>query len=608
MTPVELGTGCAVVEVAHAVEGAGDRVSAHTRLDVVSEGGCARLSFPLPAGAGLGDWKVVERRHDGTRVRLDDTRWEVSLRDPDGDAIATLHVPDLWKLDQVRVTLERTAVPVDVASAWRDGTVPPAAPGLLPAVITHRSRVLTLALPPGNPQLTLHPEGEATSHVDEEVVVGAAEQERGFVVEAPDGVTPVLRAEPSGAATLVPAGTVWQVRVAPSEADARLVLSWDDEASPTHGERGALDELTVRLDDGRVRWEGDRWSIEQARDEWILPTRDVLISALDRRFKIAALPEPSIPSELRGAPASDETLADLRPRLAARAATLPDTGADPLFVRPLNRARKSGALTPTETALIQWLYARQLRFDAHWALVRPASTETLAPGAPDPVSPAGYTAPLLVVVTPEGDRWLDPTCGSCGTFELPPDLQGARVLSPSGRTTTPEPTPGAVRVEVTTDAVVYTAEGPPALLVRRALADATDRRATLAALVGGVGAELREVSGLDTGGAALRVVTTRGGGLVPDPTALPVPGSDGAWWFDWVGSRVFVSPGEALPWQAAAEGLRAEVLAADGVVERHLEVTTRRVHAEPSAFTPPEVSRPPPDPDPTSPTSEPSSP
>jgi hypothetical protein len=574
------GPGCGVDLAAVTLAGAGERVTAALRLEITSDGGCRSIAFPLPAGAVPAEVGAVERRADGTRIRLDATRWSVSARDADGGATLTLAVPDLWARDRVVVTLERAEVPAAVASAWSEGRAAPAGPAVAAAQITRRSQVLTLQVPPGDPQLHLHPGGAASSHVDEEVVVAPAEVEQAFVPALPPGAAPALRVEPAGAAALVPLGGVWQVRVAPSEAPARLLLSWDDPACPTHGERGALDALTVRADQGRFAWDGDRWALVGVRDEVVLPDRDALIRALDRRFKSAALPEPGLPPELRGAPTDRSTLEALRPLLAARAPTLPPDRADPLFVRPLQQARKSGALTPSEAAAITWLYARQLRFDAHWAFVRPAPSETLPADAPEPLSPAGYVAPLVVVALPDGEVWLDPACGACGPFELRPELEGARALSPSGRVRTPAPTPGALRVEVEADTVTLEASGPPALRLREALAGVpvADRAAALAARVGGPGAALREVTGIDTGGAPVRVVTTRGDGPVPDPTAPPAPGPDGTVWWDWVGPRAFVVDG----------------------VETRVDVPARRAAAP--------VSPPPPDPAPPSPTSETSSP
>jgi hypothetical protein len=611
---VDAGPGCVVERAEVRLEGEGDRVAAELDLDVASDGECRRLSFPLPEGAVLGELEASERRNDGTRVRLDATRWALSARAPDGGATATLHVPDLWARDHVRVRLVREQVPAEVARAWAEGRAGAAPTPLAAAVPTRRERTLTLLVPPGDPQLALHPEGAASSHVDESWTLPPSEVERAFVPELPPGIAPQLRAEPAGAAELVAVGGVWQVRVPASEGAARLVVSWDDPRCPTHGERGDLDALAVRVE-GEVTWEGDRWTLTRVGDRVVLPSRDALVRGLDRRFRSAAIPEPGVPSDLRGAPATDALLAELRPVLAVRAPTLAHTAVDPLFVRPLAKARRAGALTPTEAAVTLWLYARQLRFDAHWALARPAPTETLPPGAPEPLSPAGYTAPLLVVVTPEGDRWIDPTCGSCAPFELPPALEGARVLSPSGRVRTPEPTPGAVRVDVTGDAVTLEAEGAPALLLRRALSEvpASARADALAEAVAGPGARLREVAGLDTGGAPLRVVATPGAGPVPDPAALPSPSASGDWWFDWIGTRTFTHPGDAVPREVALDGLRDVVTVADGRVTHALSVTERRIVADLAAFAPPPAPEPavsplPPDPAPPSPTSGSSSP
>lgn len=607
MTPVaavEPGPGCEIVSERTELDG--DVV--RTEVTARSDGTCARLRFPLPGGAGTERPGAVERRHDGTRVKLDDTRWSIAPRGPDGSTTATLHVPDLWSKDEVRVVMERTHVAADVAAAWVAGRAPPLPPPPAPAVVTHRSRVLRLVVPPGNLQVALHPDGPASSHVDDTWTVAAGDEDRALVPELPPQVTPTLRAEPPGSAELRATGGVWTVWLPASEAPARVTLSYDDPASPTHGERGELDELTVLLDHGTFRWDADRWALVAYDGDAVLPAREALLVGLDRRFKALALPEPGIPLELRHAPPTDDTLAQLRPVLATRAPTLPDLGRDPLFARPLAKARSSGALTPTEAMLVTWLYARQLRFDAWWAFARPAPTETLPVEAPDPLSPAGYDLPLVLVHTEGGDRWIDPTCGVCGPFELRPSLQGARVLSPGGVTRTPDPVRGALTVDVAADTITVDAEGPAALLLRESLADvpAGDRAAALATALGGPGAQLRSLTGLDTGGAPVHVVLARGDGLVPDPTALPVPGADGAWWFDWIGERTMVTDGPAVPGEHALPGITDRITDRGGRAAHTLEVTERRIPADPGALRP--VSPPPPDPDPPSPPSAPSSP
>ncbi len=579
---VEVGPGCTVEasRVESSAPDADGRVTVTVELEVVSDGACRWLTFPLPEGATLGDTRVKERRNDGGGPTLDAARWTSTPRGPAGSGAATLHVPDLWSRDRVRARIAREHVPAAVALAWTAGRPAELAVEPLPAVVTGHGRVLRLVVPPGNPQISLHPEGAARSHVDDSLVVAAADTPRRLSPGSPEGVVPELRTEPAGAASLVRVGGVWVVEVAASEAPARLVVSWDDPACPTHGERGPLDELTVQLEGGRIQWDADRWVVESVGEDAVLPSREALIRGLDRRFKSAALPEPGVPSELRGRVADDALLADLRPHLAARAPTLPAAG-DPLFVRPLVKARRSGALTPTEAMVVTWLYARQLRFDAHWAFARPAPAETLAPDAPEPRSPSGYDAPLLLVVTPSGDRWLDPTCGACGPFELPPELEGARLLTSADRARTPEPTPGSLRVEVTGDEVVVDASGPPALLLRRALdgVPKDERSRALAAAVAGPGARLREATGVERGGEPLHLVAVRGDGLVPDPTALPAPAADGTAWLDWVGTRTFVGDAGAEEGVVARSGqgfaLQVEVTA--GRVTRTLEVTERRI-------------------------------
>jgi hypothetical protein len=385
-----------------------------------------------------------------------------------------------------------------------------------------------------------------------------------------------LAVEPKGAAELAHDATGWRLVVLPSEGSTRATVAWDEPDAPTYGERGAdVERLLVDAPGGEIRWDGDAWTLVGMHDRVVLPSRETLISALDARFRAAALPEPGAPMEMRGLDPTAELAAQLRPTVTRRA-PIGDWPSDALWPRKLADARSSGALSPVEAALIVWLYGRQLRLETDWAIARPA-TAGPAPGA----SPAGYTAPLVRVRLGGEDRWIDPTCGVCAPFELPPDLEGAAALG-RGLDATPPPTAGRSEARLAADRVEWTATGPPALLLRRWIAalPEAERTSALAGAVGGPGARLVEVGGLEKAGDPVRVVASLGDGVRIDPLALPVPSEDA--WVDWVGERVLVRPAAATDAAATFEQgpLSWTRTVADGVVTEVLRVSDRAVPAD----------------------------
>ncbi|MCA9494499.1 MAG: hypothetical protein KC621_31445, partial [Myxococcales bacterium] len=403
----------------------------------------------------------------------------------------------------------------------------------LPAGDVRTDEHLTLIVPDGDPQIALYPGGGSSVRVERFLVVPPSDVDRAWPLDAPPESSVRVQTEPAGAAEVASDPTRHWLRVAASDAPARVTLSWEQPDAPTFGERDPdVGELVVSVDHGEIGWDGDAWVLTKVNGRAVMPDRAALVRALDRRFRYAAIPEPGAPVELRGRAPDWDLAADLRPTLLERApvGTWP---ADPLFPRRLHKARKTGALTPLEAALTLWLYATQLKLEASWALVRPASR-----GPGHLASPAGFDHPLVRVTVDGEVRWIDPACTVCAPFEVHPDLEDADAIGPDLTRTGPS-TAGVLRVSVDDDRVTWHAEGPPALLARLRLQDlpAEERGRALAAMVAGADATLVSLEGLETAGAPIDVVARRGAGPIPDPTTLPTPGVDGSAWLPWVGVR-----------------------------------------------------------------------
>ncbi len=618
---VGLAAGCALLAVEARFDATAEGLVEDLRLEVIDRGGCRWIELELPPGTVLGERRGRERRGDGTRVKLDDTRWEVSERRLDGSGTARLHLPDLLAGDRVKLRVERVHAPFDLAwtvpAADRvevsvDGDVLEVAEGgtgpaelripaggpaprhdRLPAGDVRVEEHLTLRIPEGDPQLALFPGGGSSVLVQRYLVFPPAAEERGWPLDAPPGAEVRLDVQPEGLAAIESDPAAHRIVVAPSDAPARVTVSWEEPDAPAHGERDPeVAALVVSVDDGEILDDGRGWALVQVHGRPVIPDRATLVRALDRRFRYASMPEPGAPMELRGLDPSWELAAALRPTLSERA-PIGAWPSDPLFPRRLQQARRSGALTPLEGTLVLWLYARQLKLDAEWALVRPASR---GPGSA--LSPAGYTSPLLRITLDGETRWIDPTCAVCAPFELPPDLEDADALGPGTRRTGPS-TRGRLDVVLDGDRVTWSAEGPPALLLRARLAElpTAERSRALAALVGGAGATLESVEGVEVAGAPIRAVVRRGEGLLPDPTTLPAPGADGSAWLEWIGPRTFTTAGEAPPLRREAGSATLDRTSTGGRTTVSLDVTSRLLPpadlAALSAPEPePEVTRP----------------
>lgn len=329
--------------------------------------------------------------------------------------------------------------------------------------------------------------------------------------------------------------------------------TWRDHVRP---------EAEVVWDDAAT-WRLPRWG---GLD--LLSSAERGVAALQRAVAAAAFPEPGLPMRLRGALDGRALLAAAEGALAERAVIdpalplgAPDGGAatfaGPLSaagprLRPLHRARATGALSPFEAAAVLGLYAGQARARGTWALVAPPQDplSALPGGSPDGPTLAGYDE-ALVVIAHEGELLLlDPTCAVCAPFEIRPTLRGRPARSPSGLDVVPEapaldlhdsgraleaipsrPGQGAWRAEVGPSGILWELAGDEALEFRLWLADVapSDRRAAIAALLAPqapLPAEI-QVDGVNVAGARITLIhpmPAPGADALLDPLALPVEG------------------------------------------------------------------------------------
>jgi hypothetical protein len=576
-----------------------------SRLEVSASPSCRWVQVPLPPGVDLVDARAHERLGDGTRRKLGPERWETTERSIGDEAVATLHTPDLLSGDRVVLTVTRRidAGPIrwspgparfaslvhrgvdrekhrtwagDVGAEWGvpldDGAVRATVAPAAPAGDVRVERRLTLLLPPGDPQVVLYPGGGSRVRVEDFLTAPPAEEIRAWPVDVPRGATVEVTPSPANAAILDGATLLIQ----PSTTPSRIRVAWEEPDAPTYGERDPRwDRLDVEVEGGVVRREGDGWFLHRAAGEVVIPDRSALQRALDARFRALAIPEPGAPMELRSADPSWTTAGMLRDVLLTRATVADWPTAQPLLPRKLHAAVRSGVVSPVEASLVTWLWARQVRLDADWLLVRPATD-----GPSGPTVLAGYDA-ALVRITADGEvRWLDPGCTMCAPFEVRPDLEGASVLG-ARDLEGPAPTAGLARLEVGARTLRWRLEGPAALELRLWLqeVESGDRAALLAQRLGGPGATLLELDGLPVAGAPIDVLLERGGGLFRDPLATG-PGAETVWW-PWVGERIVRWEGRrAEPFSLNRAELGYQRSQDGDVVEERLIVRARMVPVE----------------------------
>jgi hypothetical protein len=585
-----------------------ERWEGELHLELAAAPSCERTEIVLPAGATLEKRKVRQRLGDGSGVKLGEERWERVPWGLQGVGVLVLHTPELLQGDRVVIDLS-LGLPLEVLGfqpggamftslevrgqerVWKADAAPdlvltatpeqlPAReplPDLFPAGNVRVERQMILKVPPGDPQVRLFPGGGSSVAVAERLLFPPSEQARAWPLSSPPGSAVQVRTEPDDMAHLEDRGDTKLLVVDGSEGPVRATVSWEQPDAPTYGERSPeWEALAVQVDSGAIDWDGDAWALAEVNGRPVVPPREVLVRALDHRFRELALPEPGAPMELRGQPPSWELAAALRPALLAR--TSPGAWPhDPLWPRKLARARQSGALTPTEAALIVWLYARQVQLDASWVLVRPAP---LGPGSAQ--IPSGYEAALVRIVHQGETRWIDPTCTACAPFELPPELEGASALGHDVQRT-PPPSRGQHEVVVGEETVSWRLVGPAALQLRRALGalPAEARADALASWMGGPGSKLARLSGLERAGEPIEAEASLGEGLRVDPLDSAPARPDGTVWFDWIGERTVRRPaGAELPEvKVQGEGLSYARIREEGVLIERLVVESREVDA-----------------------------
>jgi len=573
------GAGCVVqiLEIELESTPAGWTEAMHVEVAAVPDGPtigspCPALTLPLPAGAS---WERVRGRvkpADGRGYRIREERLETSRPHPDLSRTTTVHLPELQIGDRVVLDLRRT-LPIgparyvdasarylrvagdadldappsltrdpDRGSVWgRDVTgatvvaTSPAHPAPTPIepLDTAEPAIegrITLDIPEGrDPMLSLYPGGGSQVQTSLFLTFPPSDTRQGWILPAsPDDVE-----LPRGVAIRQRRG-VERLEVPPRDGPMRVGLRWTVDDAPTYGTipadfgpgaPGAVTGWEVDAGRGVVAWDADHetWALLGIDGRPVVPDRTRFLVALANRFERLSMPEPGVPGRLRGVPPSPELAAALPRALASRAGIV-DWPHDPHWPRKLRRARRSGAMPPTEAALTVWLMARQIGFDASWAFVRPSD-------GPDDslpfVSPAAFDRPIVVfrgLDGADGPRFLDPSCAACGPFELPRELWGSDGLGPDLERT-PAPPPGDVRVVTEADGTLeYRFSGAAALALRREV----PRAAELAAHLGGPGATAEATGFLDLGGPLQVRVSGAATPFDPlrlDPDVPLVPGS-----------------------------------------------------------------------------------
>jgi hypothetical protein len=592
MELVSLAAGCvlSVAEVEIEPVDTGWKESAH--VEVLSQGRCPHVDVLLPPGVSIERLKAKVRLGDGTRHRVDADRQRRRTRDVEGHGALRLYTPELLLGDRIEIDLVRAhpaadwtwqpgsggvtrfaslassvlpGAPPDGVSEDDDGfwvseppadlalTLPHPSPAPSPSVPSaigpedppvQAVRSLVLNVNGRDPMTALYPGGGSTLGVTWAIDWPALERERAWVLPIPTAASDVVVEVSDGGSWVRRDDSV--LLVAEADATPTHTVSWVEPDAPVYGGPVTLPHAEIRqdvsMDGARIRWQeepwGRAWWVGSLGMRRLVPDRSQLIRALDRRFGRAAIPEPAVPGELRGASGSWDALVALEAALETRAGVA-DLPLQPLFPRRLVKARRTGALTSVEAALILWLQALQLRVPAAWAVVHPADL-----GEGWHTSAAGYTEGLVAYQLDGETRWSDPGCAVCGPFEIRSELEEASMISPIGNHTRAA-TEGRMSVRDQNGQRRVELEGPAALRLRQALSRVrpADREAWLASRFGGPDATLVELEGVENLGGPLHLVVA---GKTPPPpfeldAPLPadsVPGRNESWW-GWMGERVW---------------------------------------------------------------------
>lgn len=397
-------------------------------------------------------------------------------------------------------------------------------------------RVLRLDAPAGrDPRSTLIRGGGSQLTIEDEIrfVPGRDTGLRAHLLTAPAGMRLAGSPEVDGKGLVAASKTGDQaLLVAPARSRARFQVRWTAPDVPTCGRTPEGIAQTVVAPAGDVREDETGWWLHAWENMALATDRERVVAGLQARFNRRSLPEPGMPMRLRGRLRGWDLASELVETLRDRAVITELPGQEPLWPRRLYAARKSGAVSPFEAALIVRMYALQAKFEADWVLVRPLGER---PG-PE-LCPSTYGA-MLVRLRLEGEeRWLDPGCAACAPFEVRPELLGRPALGWMA-TRTPDPDPGRFAIAQDGDRITWILEGPAALELRRWLRErpVKGRAAALAAYMAGPGAKLLKVEGAAELGVPIRAEAIAADAQsVPDPLSHLLPPVDGA--LTWPGVR-----------------------------------------------------------------------
>jgi hypothetical protein len=547
-----MAAGCVLLASNTQLSVDGGAILEKTDLRVESAAECHSLRISLPPGVVILHKSGVQKNSDGTRLKIEEIQWTQSIRGLDDRATLTLHLPAMQTGDQAHVRLHRQW---PEGSSWHWTPGQPSAGfakltlrGALRTATSQRrftvehpeaefsvavrsethpildgfpsdfsefappsepvqlEQTLKIQVPPGDPLIALWPGAGSQVEVTEQLDFLPEPNERVYIIPLRPGAHKLeWSAEPKGSAILTQRTDDAVVVLPSSEGPARLLVRYLAPDAPTYGSvpvrENTVVHQVIRAPNGRVQWEPNKkyWRLASIEDHPVLPNRAVLVRSLTARFEAASIPEPGLPMSLRGRQTNWELAAELRPTLMGRVRPATWT-ADPLWPRPLMKARKSEAVSPTEATLILQRYAEQAGFYADWNFVRLDSE-----GSELATSPAGFEASILRVVWGDEARWVDPLCELCGDFELRPELYGRALLGPAETASPPLPK-GAWTIVVDGSTLLWELTGPAALNLRRWVQ--AHGLGDLVGLVAGDGGQIVETSGLAEPEQTIRLQAT----------------------------------------------------------------------------------------------------
>jgi hypothetical protein len=524
VTPLlELATACTLM--------ASGPDEAGWRADLRVGAGCREAVVVAPPGLAVLGIQGRARLSDDTRRPMGAERFLPAPRAVDGAQRTRILFPDLLPGDVVFLTVR--SAPYTHVGGQTAGSASVA-------------RKLTLTVPDGQDPLVALLPGQGAGWTTEDTwTLAASEADRAWYV--PAGANAVVSGTAiTGAGRVALTGAagqedgVWLLAGPGEEATFQVVTRGNDPplcgrtAVPGVANAGfsvAADGATIEVEGGW--WRVTSWNGSPIYDE---PARTVAI--LHARYRSVSLPEPGLPMRVRGRLDGWSLAGELAPTLRQRA-FVAYTATDPLWPRPLARARRSGIVSPLEAALTIRAYALQGRFEADWALVTP-----VLQAPPHPACPEGRPEALVRILLNGEERWVDPACTACGPFEVRPELLGAPALGP-WVVQTPEPPRGRLLVQVAGLAVDVTLEGPAALDLRRQVESLPQqvRAEAIAETFAGPGATLADISGFTQAGAPIQLrALAANPAAIPGPEQLLLPPAwpDGSLWFHWLGERTFV--------------------------------------------------------------------